>query len=183
LIRGAEVVKRRYAAGPFPRWNWWIKNPRLGAALAEELRPYAEDGALLYFVTHSNGAHIAIHAMQALARAGWRTERAVFIGAAIPADLARNGIGELLAAGKLGAAFAYCSRNDLALRWRVVWPYGHLGRVGFQREGAPVEWWRPAARAEALALTRWYHLGHSGYFAPEHEATVFAQIQDDLFAA
>lgn len=178
MIRGAEIVKRRYAAGPFPRWNWFIKNPRLGRALAEELRPYCEDGAQIYFVTHSNGAHIAIHAMQALARAGFRTERAIFIGAAISAHLERNGVGELLERGKLGAAVAYCSGNDLALRLHATWPYGHLGRLGFRPTAH-----RIARGGECFALTRWFDLGHSGYFEPVHEPVVFAQIQEDLFVS
>lgn len=181
---GVEVVKRRYSAGPFPRWNWFVKNPRLGQALAEELRPYGEDGAEFYFVTHSNGAHIAIETIRRLARAGFRAERAIFIGAAISAHLEKSGVERLLEAGALGAAFAYCSPEDLALKLRATWPYGHLGRLGFHQRGRPVEIADDERYHPAFALTRWFAgYGHGGYFHPSHEPRVFEQIRADLFAS
>src|SRR5258707_15344176 len=32
-----KVLKKEYRAGPFPRWNCWIKNPLLARSLANEL--------------------------------------------------------------------------------------------------------------------------------------------------
>jgi hypothetical protein len=32
-----KVLKKEYAAGPFPRWNCWVKDPRLARSLANEI--------------------------------------------------------------------------------------------------------------------------------------------------
>ncbi len=34
---GVKVLKKEYRAGPFPRWNCWIKDPLLARSLANEL--------------------------------------------------------------------------------------------------------------------------------------------------
>lgn len=113
---GCETVKRRYTAGPFPIWNVFVKNHILARALAEELRPYCEDGAELHFVTHSNGADIALKTIRRLAQEGHKTNVAIFIGAALRSDIEASGLYELLELGAIRAAFAYCSSSDLALR-------------------------------------------------------------------
>lgn len=173
-----EIIKRRYTAGPFPVWNVFVKNGILARALAEELRPYCEDGAELHFVTHSNGADIAVKTIRRLAKLGHKTKSAVFIGAAISAHLEKNGIGDLVKAGDLKTAFAYSSRNDLALKFRFIWPYGFLGRVGFYHNGSAGNL---VVSEDGYALTRSFSYGHGGYFHPENEPQVFKQIRQDLF--
>jgi hypothetical protein len=46
-----KVLKKEYAAGPFPRWNCWVKDPRLARSLANELALFVED--------HSGGTNRA----------------------------------------------------------------------------------------------------------------------------
>jgi hypothetical protein len=38
-----KVLKKEYVAGPFPRWNCWVKDPRLAQSLANELALFVED--------------------------------------------------------------------------------------------------------------------------------------------
>lgn len=205
-----EVLKRCYTAGPFPMWNVWVKNRRLARGLANELRPYLQDGAELNFVCHSNGADIVTKAMRLLAAEGFATRTAIFVAAAIRADVDKSGIRPLILSGHLRHAFAYCSSGDRALRWRVTWPYGHLGRVGFRLDGAAYRRYHGDARRPGLSterhgdevqwdwdggsvvVTRWWDgygpgwdtpildFGHSDYWHPLHEPFVHAQIFSDL---
>lgn len=174
---GADVIQRHYVAGPFPFFNVWLLNRFLARYLAAELKPFAEDGANLHFVCHSNGADIVIKTIRRLARLGVKVAAAVFIGAAISCDVRRNGVEALVEARSLGRAVAYCARGDLALRSRLTWPYGHLGRLGWQRNGWP---YPPDERLAARVMTRWSPGGHCGYFSPENVATTFDRILEDL---
>ena len=78
-----KVIKKEYRAGPFPRWNCYVKDPHLATSLANELElflspartsdtpsprhavspfppPLGSDSSpSLWFVAHSNGAVIA----------------------------------------------------------------------------------------------------------------------------
>ncbi len=183
-----ECIKRCYSAGPFPMWNVWVKNWRLARALANELEPFAEDGGEINFVTHSNGADVAVKVMRLLAKRGHKVKTAIFVAGAISADLKRAGLYDLHKGGTLSRAFAYCSRSDLALRWRVTWPYGHLGRVGFRFDGGNDGYWTLHTRGEAETLagesagffTRWFRGGHGGYWHPATELATFEQILADL---
>src|SRR4051812_22186407 len=95
---GIKVLKKEYAAGPFPRWNCWVKDPHLARGLANEielfLRPKSQspgssrgDEALInsssienrkskfqnpaiWFVAHSNGAVIALLTARILIQRG-----------------------------------------------------------------------------------------------------------------
>src|SRR2546427_7475580 len=72
-----KVLKKEYLAGPFPRWNCWVKDPLLARGLVNEIELFldplrsdtgpvlrsrtAEGGhstPSLWFVAHSNGAVI-----------------------------------------------------------------------------------------------------------------------------
>ena len=37
-----KVLKKEYRAGPFPRWNCWVKDPLLARSLANELELFFE---------------------------------------------------------------------------------------------------------------------------------------------
>lgn len=180
-----ECITRRYAAGPLPMWNVFFKNRYLALALANDLEPFLQDGAELNFVTHSNGADVAVKAMKILAKRGYKTNTAIFVGAAISCDIGRSGLYELHQTGFLKRAFAYCSQTDLALRFRVTWPYGHLGRVGFRFGGVDDGYWNlhTTRRDEEPGngfFTRWFPGGHTGYWQPENELATFEQILRDL---
>src|SRR5438309_10216816 len=84
-----KVLKKEYVAGPFPRWNCWVKDPLLARGLANEIELFLEEneGPLtpalspsdgeresqrsVWFVAHSNGAVIALLAAQRLIARGW----------------------------------------------------------------------------------------------------------------
>lgn len=174
---GADVIQRHYVAGPFPAFNVWWLNPFIARYLAAELKPFAEDGANVHFVSHSNGADITIKTIRRLAALGVKVKAAVFIGAAISCDVRRNGVEQFLRDGSLGRAVAYCSREDLALRSRLTWPYGHLGRLGFRRAG---EAYPANAENADRVMTRWSAGGHCGYFTPENAPKTFDRVLEDL---
>jgi hypothetical protein len=104
--REVHVTVRRYWAGPFPRWNCWIKDPWLARGLASELELFlgspgpaaSPDGAppSLWFVAHSNGAVIALLAARRLIARGYRVGGLILTGAACEADVNRNGVREAL---------------------------------------------------------------------------------------
>src|SRR5436309_8737151 len=108
---GVKVLKKEYRAGPFPRWNCWVKDPLLARSLANEIelfqrgqRPEVRDqmpdfGALtsstlppIWLVAHSNGAVIALLASKRLIERGYRIGGLILIGAACEADIQTNGI-------------------------------------------------------------------------------------------
>src|SRR6266446_9107796 len=38
-----KVLKKEYRAGPFPRWNCWVKDPLLAHSLANELELFLRE--------------------------------------------------------------------------------------------------------------------------------------------
>jgi alpha-beta hydrolase superfamily lysophospholipase len=109
-----KVLKKEYAAGPFPRWNCWWKNPRLARGLAAELRLFPGDEPL-WLVAHSNGANIVLLTLPHLLASQGRVTGILLTGAACAADTQQNGVAGWLASGQLSQAIAYCARNDAAL--------------------------------------------------------------------
>lgn len=167
-----EVFHREYFAGFIPAWNVFFRNKRHAAALAAALVPYLKAGAEVSFVTHSNGADIGVKTIAALASAGFKTRALVAIGAAIQSDVEKSGIAQLLDAGSLGRAIAYCSTSDGALKLKAKWPYGDLGRRGFTLNGTTYY--------SIETQTRWFAgYGHSDYFAPDLAEATFRQVIAD----
>src|SRR5256885_14349964 len=39
-----KVLKKEYVAGPFPRWNCWVKDPLLARGLANEIELFLNSG-------------------------------------------------------------------------------------------------------------------------------------------
>lgn len=174
---GFDVIQRHYVAGPLPMLNVWFLNRFLARYLAAELKAYAEDGAEIHFVCHSNGADIVVKTIRRLARLGVKVKAAVLIGGVLSCDVRRNGVEDLLASDALGRAVAYCAANDLALRSRLTWPYGHLGRLGFRKAGKA---YPPTAANADRVMTRWATGGHCGYFTAENMPVTFGKIIEDL---
>src|SRR5882672_3018465 len=131
-----KVLKKEYRAGPFPQWNCKVKDPALARSLANEIELFMQprfhalaaflalvgrpDGSFAYspdlwFVAHSNGAVIALMTARILAQRGYKIGGLILTGAACEADLAKNGILELLGRGTLETALAYCSVDDEVL--------------------------------------------------------------------
>jgi hypothetical protein len=184
-----KVLKKEYRAGPWPRWNCWVKDPRLALGLANELElflteegqtdrsgdvsspqaPMRSDGSVtrrprsdasvasVWFVAHSNGAVIALLAAKILLARGHKIGGLILTGAAVEADIEKNGVLEWWRTGVLGAAIAYSSPDDEVLdgdprsdaprrsnalttlrEWfwgKMMWPYGCLGRTGWLLRG------------------------------------------------
>ena len=151
-----KVLKKEYRAGPFPRWNCWIKDPLLARALANELelflRPQRSTfNPQLWFVAHSNGAVIALLTARLLIKRGFKIGGLILTGAACEADIERNEVLQWRCRGMLGSAIAYSSTEDHILpelptldpvasvvsrfrSWvwgKLLWPYGGLGRTGW----------------------------------------------------
>jgi hypothetical protein len=60
-----------------------------------------------------------------------------------------------------------------------MWPYGCLGKTGWQIDGRHAELNPVAAKS---VLERWYAGGHSTYFTAENSPKVFAQMYEDICA-
>lgn len=168
-----KVLKKEYAAGPFPRWNCRVKDPRLARGIVAEVALFRRrpepggDPVQVWFVAHSNGAVIALLAARRLAAMGWPVAGLLLTGAACDADLFRNGVLEQCLRGKLKAAVAYAAPDDRVLPgdpgavrgfWRKLWqrlrglllrPYGGLGRTGWRLPGAGRPIWRQEEHAAA----------------------------------
>jgi hypothetical protein len=124
-----KVLKKEYSAGPFPRWNCWVKDPLLSRGLANELELFVqgrtqgsagegvgrEEFPPIWFVAHSNGAVIALLVTKRLIARGYWIGGLILTGAACEADVERNGVLEWLSRGTLGVAIAYSSEDDAVL--------------------------------------------------------------------
>jgi pimeloyl-ACP methyl ester carboxylesterase len=196
-----RVLKKEYTAGPFPRLNCWLKNPRLAKALANEIEvmlgafdQQSSAPPSIWLVAHSNGALIAVNTAQVLIDAGHSLGGIILIGGACGADARRTGVLDWVESGRLNAAFAYCSPQDRALPgaqggnafqriYRLAaWPYGCLGRTGWLLDGRGFPT-RPGMSESGCISTRWFGGGHSGYFAPSQMEYTFRQIAADIFTA
>lgn len=137
---GVKVLKKEYAAGPFPRWNCVVKNPRLARALEAEILLFVENGRFAlpptWLVAHSNGAVIALRVTQRLIARGHRVGGLILTGAACPADVRANGVWNWCQTGRLGAAIAYCSAEDRVLAGDARAPGGSGGPAAPDRAPA-----------------------------------------------
>jgi hypothetical protein len=174
--RGGEftVINREYKAGFLPPFNVFIRNKYfLAPALAEFIKPYAERGADISFVTHSNGADVGVRTISELGKLGFKARALIAIGAAIKSDIEKSGIAKLIDNGSLHHAVAYCSSSDNALKRALIWPYGHLGREGFTDYGRTY--------GDSAIATRWFPgFDHSTYFDPAHQDATFECAINDI---
>jgi pimeloyl-ACP methyl ester carboxylesterase len=204
-----KVIKKEYRAGPFPRWNCRVKDPALARSLANEIdlfleRPFFDPTPrpALWFVAHSNGAIIALLTAKLLAQRGLKIGGLILTGAACEADIAKNGILELIGRGALGAIMAYCSRDDKVLagdpdhsinhepstiNWfrQRVWgwlmkPYGCLGRTGLLLDGRRLVGLDTIEHRPRVISTRYFRGGHSTYFTDWNITQTFDQIHNDI---
>lgn len=182
---GFASIFRTYHAGPFPLWNVGFKNHLLARQLCDVLEPYAQDGAQLNFVCHSNGADVAVKAMKRLWKLGHRVQTAIFVAGAISCDIGRNGLYSLWAQGAVKRCFAYSATDDAVLRFPVIWPNGYLGRLGWKLGGH--EDWGGIKRCVASPVVngsgffqRWGVGGHTGWWERHREGQTFEQLINDL---
>lgn len=178
--RAIHVIKKEYAAGPFPRLNWF-KNRRLAAGLVAEIKvmierllarsedfrdPFPE----IWLVAHSNGAVIALDVMRRLVSEGFAVAGIFLTGAACESDVARNGVLEAFNAGMLTRAVSWSSPDDGVVNcsglwgW-LKWPYGDLGKSGWQKDGKKFQTWE--------IYTLWKRGGHGVYFRSDHIEETF----------
>ena len=171
-----KVVKKEYRAGPFPRWNCWVRDPLLARSLANELelfltQPRGKDGfhsvpdlvphysaaRPLWLVAHSNGAVIALLTARNLIARGHKIGGLILTGAACEADIDRNGVLEWQCRGMLGPAIAYSSAEDSALDGDPSEP--------FTRHDSPLTNFISRARALLWGQVIWPYgcLGRTGW--------------------
>ncbi len=132
-----HVLKKEYRAGPFPKWNCWIKDPALAKSLANEIElffsPEPSEAPQVFFVAHSNGAVIALLVAKILIQRGHKISGLILTGAACEADIEKNNILTWLTSPQsadsgyppstinyplvpaLGTAIAYSSPDDEVL--------------------------------------------------------------------
>lgn len=166
-----KVLKREYAAGPFPIWNTFIKNHQLAAKLVAELALFGEYWQF-HIVAHSNGCDVALKTAKQLAARGRRVETLILTGSITHPSVTKSGVLELVREDRIGRAFAYCSEGDLPLRLPFRWPYYDLGRRGW----ADV----PDDLSDRI-VTRWFPgYGHGGYFGAENRGATFERFREDM---
>jgi len=205
-----KVLKKEYRAGPFPRWNCWVKDRLLARSLSNEIELFFTDSGKhefqfpsIWLVAHSNGAVIALFTAGILIERGHRIDGLILTGAACEADIDRNQVLEWQSRGMLGAAIGYCSMDDKLLNadgagdrtsdnvltkffrslWgKMLWPYGSLGRTGWLLQGRPLaSSLEDSSKSGSQRLfTRWFSGGHSTYFTPKNMTATFEQIYRDI---
>jgi hypothetical protein len=207
-----RVLKKEYRAGPFPRWNNWVKDPLLARQVVAEISAFRVPGSAfppLWFVSHSNGAVIALLAIRRLAELGVPVAGAIFTGAAIEADVERNGLLDLTTdypktcseqgglpglrrPPDLGCAICWSSRGDTVtdvtpepgeswLKRMRDWIWGRLAWP-YGSLGA-TGWLKDGQPYEGRQfVTRWCpsSWGHGGYWTPERRPESFEQIRKTL---
>lgn len=142
--------------------------------LARTLADYVAggDAVRLHLVGHSNACELKARALEF---SGVSVASVHLISAALERDFTRNGLGERLDRGQIGAVFCYCSHGDAVLRYLAPasrWAsfgllgYGDLGYRG----PAGV---RPGQRVE----THWEQsYGHGDWFAGANLETTLARV-------
>lgn len=171
---GVLVIKKEYRAGPSPKINCLLKDPVIARGLAAEIIDACEErpGCPVWIVAHSNGAVIALKTARILISRGYDIAGLILTGAACEADVNKSGVAQWLRDGSLGRAVAFCADDDAVLgvvgnRFArlLAWPYGDLGRVGWQN-----------CDSSAAVTTVWFTGGHSTYFSPENIQKTFEWI-------
>jgi pimeloyl-ACP methyl ester carboxylesterase len=185
----AHVETEHYKAGPHPRLNTYLVNPRVAKALANRvlLRREILGAAPVHLIAHSNGADVAVRVAERLAKAKVRVETLILIGAAIHSDIEKSGLRSLSDHGFLGKAVAYYSPIDPVIRYLQTFPgaYGSLGARGFehpakQRVGFHVDGYTDAPPFADFVSRRFENFGHSEYFSPAWRDATFATALSDM---
>lgn len=184
----AHVETEHYKAGPHPRLNTWVINPRIAKALANRVLMRREilGPSPVHIMAHSNGGVVAIEVAKRLAKAGVRIETLVLIAAAAHSRIEKSGLKALSDTGMLGKAVAYYSPADPVIRHLQTFPgaYGSLGARGFQdkegrRVGFQVDGYGDAPPFADFVSRLFAGFRHSEYFSPAWaEATYASALQD-----
>ncbi|HRQ88178.1 MAG TPA: hypothetical protein PLA50_05235, partial [Bacteroidia bacterium] len=143
-----------------------------------ELRP---EPAELAFLSHSNGAVIALQACRELIGEGIAVRSLVLIAPAIRTKDASREIGGWLASGMLGYALLVRPTRDALIgaigrSWRtkiVAWPWGSLGHDGWAVDEFPGCRVQFSPEAETIDLP---DMGHSDPVAPLNRRWLYEAI-------
>lgn len=208
------IETESYRATAIAPWNLWVTNPIYARAHAARVATFreawmAERGAdaglfvggraqgssrlKVAVVAHSNGGDIAVRQVKRHAQMGIHTDVLIVTGSAGQSDVDRSGLRDLVRAGHLGRAVAYCSEVDRVIGWTRRMPglYGGLGVQGWRHEGASyglrVEGYQPIddgvtwGRDRYRFVTRWFpKFSHGEWFAPAHREETFRCFTEDL---
>ncbi len=168
-----RVLKKEYWGGPIPALNVWLRNANLAKSLTAEILGFARMGASpIHIIAHSNGCDVALKVAHRLSGIGVRLGTMVLIGGACESCVLRSGIFALVSGGGVRRAVAYSSEEDEALASRLIWPYGRLGRTGWQIGDAGF--------SDGGILTRWFTpFRHGEYFSQENIGQTFWRAWDD----
>lgn len=155
--RDMVVLTDQYDAGPFPRLNWFVGNPRMARAMALRISTWLEDSnhEAVALVGHSNGCDIVRRVAIELAEKGVVVQCLIMVAPPIAPSLKANGLKSCIDAGKIRRVVCYYTPRDTVLApartlnpltWLggfLRWPYGNMGRVGIPDV--------PTVEADALA--------------------------------
>lgn len=182
-----KVLKKEYRAGPFPRFNVWLKDPWLAKGLTNEILEFCEIRAgkiqqqpEIWLVAHSNGCVIALLTIQRLRAAGIKIAGGILIAGACESDVHANHLLEHVATGFVGKAIAFSSDKDWIVASKIIRPYGHLGHTGFTAHGSAYQLELKTGRR---LWTEWHpDYGHGDYFEPAHRERTFVRLHEIITA-
>lgn len=168
-----RVLKKEYWGGPIPAINCWFRNRNLAKSLTAEILGFARMGACpIHIIAHSNGCDVALKVAHRLSAIGVRLGSLVLIGGACESCVVKSGVFALVSGGGVRRAVAYASKEDEALASRLIWPYGRLGRTGWQIGDDGF--------CDGRIFTRWFTpFAHGEYFAPENIGATFDRAWQD----
>lgn len=182
-----STVNTDYFELPLPRVAA-LRNPSRSRNLVRRMKTSAlyqvelrEEPAELAFVSHSNGAVLALQACRELIREGIAVRSLVLLAPAIRTKDASREIGGWLASGMLGHALLVRPLRDgvigwTARNWRTriaVWPWGSLGHDGWAVDEISVFSFQFSAQAETVDLP---DMGHSDPVAPLNRRWLYEAI-------
>ena len=182
-----QTVNTEYYELPLPRLAA-VRNPKRSRNLVRRMLTAAQYGielrdepAELAFVSHSNGAVLAMQACRALIAQGVAVKALVMIAPAVRTKDATREVCEWMSSGMLGSALLVRPMRDvliggIARNWRtklVAWPWGSLGADGWDED--IVSEFEPEFR-HSPGVMDIRDMGHTDVVAPKNRRWLYETI-------
>lgn len=182
-----QTVNTEYYELPLPRLAA-VRNPKRSRNLVRRMLTAAQygielrdDPAELAFVSHSNGAVLAMQACRALIAQGVAVKALVMIAPAVRTKDATREVCEWMSKGMLGIAMLVRPMRDVLIgsigrNWRtklVAWPWGSLGADGWDTSEFQVSESQVPSCPATIDIP---DMGHTDVVAPENRRWLYETI-------
>lgn len=184
------TVNTEYFELPLPRLAA-LRNPGRARRLVRRVKTAAqyqvelrETPAEIAFVSHSNGAVLALQAIRALIAEGIAVRNLVMIAPVLRKGPATREIGGWLATGMLGSALLVRPMRDavvglIGANWQTklaAWPWGSLGTEDWASDVIGVSESGRRFYADEMETLDLPEMGHNGPVAPLNRRWLFETI-------